>query len=53
MESGEWLVGASKGVAKARDFRKPENADRWSTEDFDKFGGVPWGRTLGRKEEWS
>ena len=41
-ESGESLIGASDGVAKARDFRrKPETGGRWSKGDFDKFRGVP------------
>ena len=43
LESGEAIIGTSKGVVKARDFRrKPENGGRWSKVDFDKFVGVPW-----------
>ena len=42
MESGESIIGASDGVAKARDFRRrPENGGRWGKETFDEFKGVP------------
>ncbi len=43
-ESGESLIGASEGFAKAGDLRrKPENGERWNMEGFDNFLGVPWG----------
>jgi hypothetical protein len=41
--SGESLIGASEGVAKARDFRrKAKKGGHRNKEDFDKFRGVPW-----------
>ena len=42
LESGESIVGASEGVAKARGFGgRPENGGRWGKEMFDEFKGAP------------
>ncbi len=42
-ESGESLIGAGGGVAKARGFRrKQENGGRWNREDLDNLRGAPW-----------
>ncbi len=43
LESGESLIGASEGVAKARDFRRePESRRGWSVRDVYMFAGVQW-----------
>ncbi len=42
MESGQSIIGTADGMVKARDFRKPEEGERWSDDGTGGFDGVPW-----------
>ena len=47
-ESGESIIGTSRGCIKVRDIRRFGLAsDRWNFESFNKFKGVPWEPTPG------
>ena len=49
-ESGEHIIGTKEGVLKARTIRRySEATERWKTELFDNFRGVPWKPVPGRE----
>ncbi len=43
--TGEMIVGDEKGVWRTRTIRRKPEGERWSRENLEKIGGVPWGMT--------
>ena len=50
-DSGEHLIGTSSGAAKTRSIRRLAPSERWQTEIFSAFKGVPWNPRLDGKFE--
>ena len=46
--TGEMIVGDEKGVWRTRTIRRKPEGERWSMENLEKIGGVPWGMTKER-----
>ena len=50
-ESGEVIIGTSKGVLKARSFRrKVIHNERWNFDTFSEMQGTPWEPIPGQGE---
>ena len=41
-ESGEVIIGTSKGVLKARSFRRKPESERWNNNALQEMQGLPW-----------